>query len=70
MGPTKLEIRAESFQNNVSEKIRETKKDNVNIDSSWKIFKRAVLKAAKIEVGYKMGAVARKPWVTDDMIKN
>ena len=33
------------------------------------MLKKAVLEAAKTKVGYNMGTEARKPWVTDEMIR-
>ena len=65
----KLEAKVESFQNKVNEKIRETKQDDVGIEGRWRMLKNGVLEAAKTEVGYKMGTEARKPWVTDEMIR-
>ena len=64
-----LEATVESFQNKVNEKIRDTKQDDVSIEGRWIMLKNAVLEAVKTEVGYKMGMEARKPWVTDEMIR-
>ena len=58
--------KVESFQNKVNEKIRDTKQDDLGIKGGWKMLKKAVLEAAKTEVGYKMGRDARKPCVTDE----
>ena len=65
----KLEEKVESFQNKVNETIRDNKQDDVSIEGRWKMLRKAVLEAAKTEVGYKMGTEARKPSVTDKMIK-
>ena len=69
MGPQKLEVKVESFQNKVNEKVRDTKQDDLFIEGRWKMLKKAVLEAAKTEVGYQMGTKARKPWVTDEIIR-
>ena len=53
----------------MNEKIRDTKQDDSGIEGRWKMLKKAVLEAAKTEVSYKMGTEARKPWVTDEMIR-
>ena len=53
----------------MNEKIRDTKQDDVSIEGRWIMLKNAVLEAVKTEVGYKMGTEARKPWVTDEMIR-
>ena len=65
----KLEAKVESFQSKVDEKIRDTKQDDVSIEGRWGMLKNAVLEAGKTEVGYIMGTEARKPWVTDEMIR-
>ena len=68
-GFQKLQMGAEDFQNKMSEQIRDTKDNNMSIQGSWKIFRTAVLEIAKAEVTYKTATAARKPWVTDDMIR-
>jgi len=53
----------------VNEKIRDNNQSDVSIEGKWKILKNAVLEVAKTEVGYRTGSEARKPWVTDEMIR-
>ena len=48
---------------------RDNNQNDVSIEGKWKILKKVVLEAAKTEVGYRTGSEARKPWVTDEMIK-
>ena len=64
-----MEKRAESFQNKVIEKIKENKREEDDIEGDWKTLKQAVLESAKSEIGYKEGVTAKKPWVTEEMIR-
>ena len=64
-----MEKRAESFQNKVIEKINENKREEDDIEGDWKTLKQAVLESAKSEIGYKEGVTAKKPWVTEEMIR-
>ena len=36
---------------------------------AWKTLKQAALESAKSEIGYKEGVTAKKPWVTEEMIR-
>ena len=64
-----MEKRAEIFQNKVIEKIKENKREEDDIEEDWKTLKQAVLESAKSEIGYKEGVTAKKPWVTEEMIR-
>ena len=65
----KLEAKVESFQNKMNNKIRGNNHNDVSIESKWKILKKAVLEDANTAVGYRTGTKARKPWVTDEVLR-
>ena len=53
----------------MNDKIRDNNQNDVSIEDTWKILKKAVLEAAKTAVGYRTGTEARKPWIIDEMIR-
>ena len=59
----------ESFQDKVCEKIKSNKREDDDIEGNWRTVKEAVLESAKSEIGYKKGITAKKPWVSEEMIK-
>ena len=64
-----MEKRAESFRNKIIEKIKENKREEDDIEGDWKTLKQAVLESTKSEIGSKEGVTAKKPWVTEEMIR-
>ncbi len=64
----KIKTKGRELANSIEEKI--TKPMEGTTEEIWKQWKTVVLTETEKIVGYKTGAGARKPWITEDMIRD
>jgi hypothetical protein len=66
-----LEKKAKSFQDKMSEwaKTQDRMNNSRNINEDWKEFSTAVIENAEAIIGYRGAKRAKKPWITEEMIR-
>ena len=62
----KLMTNEEAFRKGIEESVR--CEQNVSVKERWKRLKETVVKSAVTHIGYKSGRVAKKPWITSEVM--
>lgn len=62
----KLKTNIQQFQDLLESKVRA--KDSRTVEERWSDLKTGILDSAEVAVGYNRTKVARKPWVTEEML--
>jgi len=65
-----LEEKADTFQKGISKNLASVSRgQGMSVEEDWTNFKEAVKKSAEETIGYQKTRKAKKPWITENMIK-